>query len=116
MAVRIRLFQCGCRNRRSFRLVASDSRSPRDGRYLEKLGWYDPHMEQDNCYVSADRVQYWLSVGAQMTETSHSLILRAAPDVIRSYNDHLEQRRLKRIQKRKERNARKKESVLKTGA
>lgn len=61
-----------------FRIVAADSRSPADGRFIEKLGWYDPmRSEGEDLKMDLDRVAYWIKSGAQMTETAQSLINRA---------------------------------------
>jgi small subunit ribosomal protein S16 len=71
MALAIRLSRGGRTNRPFYRIVVADSRSPRDGRYIERLGTYDPLLPQDNTNrvtLAADRIQYWLSQGAQPTE------------------------------------------------
>ncbi len=68
MVVRIRLQRFGCRNRPFFRIVVADSRSPRDGKFIERLGTYDPIPNKDQIKeitTATDRVKYWLSVGAQ---------------------------------------------------
>ena len=71
MAVRIRLSRGGSKNRPFYRVVAADQRAPRDGRFIEKLGTYNPLLPQDHeqrLVINAERVKYWLSVGAQPTE------------------------------------------------
>ncbi len=71
MAVRIRLSRGGSKKRPFYRIVAADSRAPRDGRFIEKLGTYNPLLPQDHeqrLVVDADRVKYWLGVGALPTE------------------------------------------------
>ena len=80
MSVKIRLTRTGARNAAAFRVVAADSRSPRDGRFLEILGWYDPKLESANCEVKLDRVEYWKSQGAIVSDTVKSLVKRQAPD------------------------------------
>lgn len=60
-----------------YRLVAADSRSPRDGRFIETVGTYDPMKKGVNYDLKLDRVDYWLSCGAQPTETAASLIKKA---------------------------------------
>jgi len=60
-----------------FRVVACDSRSPRDGRFIEVLGWYDPKQEGDNYGLKMDRIDYWKSNGAVLSDTVASLIRRA---------------------------------------
>ncbi|GBD44262.1 30S ribosomal protein S16 [bacterium HR40] len=71
MAVRIRLTRMGARKRPFYRIVAADSRSPRDGRYLERLGHYDPRLPDGHpqrVVLNEERIRYWLSVGAQYTD------------------------------------------------
>ncbi|MBN1915336.1 MAG: 30S ribosomal protein S16 [Parachlamydiales bacterium] len=83
MALKIRLRQQGRNNYRSFRIVVADIRSPRDGKYLEGLGWYDPHLETGkDVMVKEDRLAHWLSQGAQVSENVKALIKRAAPSVL----------------------------------
>ena len=77
MAVKIRLTRTGARNRAAFRVVAADSRSPRDGRFLEILGWYDPKMEGTNFGLKLDRIEEWRGKGAQLSETVRSLVKRS---------------------------------------
>ncbi|MBT3294419.1 MAG: 30S ribosomal protein S16 [Verrucomicrobia bacterium] len=79
MSVKIRLTRTGARNAAAFRVVAADSRSPRDGRFLEILGWYDPKLESNNCEVKLDRVAYWKSQGAEVSDTVKSLVKRQVP-------------------------------------
>ena len=80
MAVKIRLRRTGCNNCISFRVVATDSRSPRDGKFLETLGWYDPKKTGVNYQLKMDRIEYWQGKGAQASDTVRSLIrkIRAA--------------------------------------
>lgn len=68
MAVKIRMRRMGRKNRPYFRIVATDERSPRDGRFLENLGTYDPLLEGKNYSLNRERVLYWLGVGAQVSE------------------------------------------------
>ncbi|MDD5708017.1 MAG: 30S ribosomal protein S16 [Kiritimatiellae bacterium] len=77
MAVTIRLRRTGCNNQVSFRVVATDSRAPRDGRFLEVLGWYDPKREGENYQLDMERVSFWQGQGAQVSETVGSLLRRA---------------------------------------
>jgi small subunit ribosomal protein S16 len=74
MAVKIRLARTGAKKRPFYRIVASDARSPRDGRFLEKLGTYDPTKEPSLVLVNQARIDYWLGVGAQPTETVARLL------------------------------------------
>ena len=75
--VKIRMRRTGCRNHAAYRIVAADSRSPRDGKFIEILGWYDTQIKEDNFKIDLERVNYWLSKGAKPSETVASLIRRA---------------------------------------
>ena len=77
--VRIRMKSFGRRHRPFFRICAMDSRSPRDGRVIEELGYYDPrNKDQAKQFVAKlDRCQYWLSVGAVPSETVSSLLKKS---------------------------------------
>uniref|UniRef100_A0A0D9X9T3 Ribosomal protein S16 n=1 Tax=Leersia perrieri TaxID=77586 RepID=A0A0D9X9T3_9ORYZ len=80
MVVRIRLARFGCRNRPFYRLMAADSRSPRDGKHLEVLGYYNPLPGKDGgkrMGLKFDRVKYWLSVGAQPSDPVERILFRA---------------------------------------
>ena len=79
MAVRLRLKKMGRRHQPSFRIVAADARSKRDGKVLEEIGYYDPLAKDEDKQVvlQRERVQYWLSVGAQPSETVAGMIKRA---------------------------------------
>ena len=71
MAMKIRLARGGSKKRPHYSIVAADSRSPRDGRFLEKLGTDDPLLPKDNenrVRIDTDRVQHWLAQGAQPTD------------------------------------------------
>ena len=77
MAMKIRLARGGSKKRPFYRIVAADSRSPRDGRYLEKLGTYDPLLPRDNenrVKMDVDRVQHWLERGAEPTDRISRMI------------------------------------------
>ncbi len=76
MAVRIRLRRMGRKKRPFYRIVAADSRSPRDGRFIETLGTYNPLEQPFNFEVNEERVFYWLKNGAQPTLTVRSLLRR----------------------------------------
>lgn len=80
--VRLRLKRFGRRHVPTYRLNAIDSRSPRNGRVIEELGSYDPHEanEEKATRFNADRVRYWLSVGAQPSRTVASLLRKAGID------------------------------------
>ena len=80
MAVKIRMTRTGANRDISFRIVATDGRSPRDGKTLENLGWYDPKKTGVNYQLKMDRIEYWQGKGAQASDTVRSLIrkIRAA--------------------------------------
>lgn len=103
MALKIRLRAQGRNNRETYRLVLADSRSPRDGKYIEMLGWYNPFESEMERHVSikADRIQHWLDQGAQMTDGAQSLINRVAPAVVRKQTEKELQHRAKAAKKRK---------------
>jgi small subunit ribosomal protein S16 len=77
MAVSIRLRREGNKNRPVYRVVAADKRSPRDGKFLELLGTYDPKKDGENFQLKLDRVEHWLKVGARPSETVASMIRKA---------------------------------------
>ncbi len=83
MALKIRFRQQGCKNNSRFRLVLIDSRAPRDGRYLENLGWYNPHQEkEENTFaLKEDRILHWVGMGAELSEKAESLVAKGAPSV-----------------------------------
>jgi small subunit ribosomal protein S16 len=72
--VRIRLTRLGAKKKPFYRLVATDQRSPRDGRFIEQLGWFDPVKTPKQMKLDLDRIDYWMSVGAQPTDTALALI------------------------------------------
>jgi small subunit ribosomal protein S16 len=76
MAVKIRLMRTGKTKQPSYRVVVKEARSPRSGRYIELLGIYNPLTEPSMVKLNADRVRYWLSVGAQPTDTMRRLITK----------------------------------------
>jgi small subunit ribosomal protein S16 len=81
LMVVLRLKRMGRTHRPFFRLNAIDRRAPRDGRVIEELGWFDPIAAEDKqLNLKADRIDYWLSVGAQPSDTAKSLLRRAGID------------------------------------
>lgn len=76
--VKLRLARFGAKKHAFYRLVATDSRSPRDGRFLETLGTYDPHGDPPKINFQMERVSYWLSKGAKPSLTVSQLVRRAA--------------------------------------
>ena len=105
MALKIRLRQQGRNNRPFYRVVVADIRSPRDGKYIEALGWYNPfESEQDRSLnIQNDRVQYWIGQGAQVSENVESLLQRTAPAIVRQKTEREVKRRAKALDKRKAR-------------
>ena len=77
MAVKIRLQRFGSKKRPFYRLVAADSRSPRDGRFLEILGTYNPTTEPATINIDEAKAQKWLNEGAQVTDTVKNLFKKA---------------------------------------
>ncbi|KAJ7959079.1 30s ribosomal protein s16, chloroplastic [Quillaja saponaria] len=80
MVVRLRLSRFGCKNKPFYRVMAANSRSPRDGKHLEVLGYYNPLPGQDGgkrMGLNFERVKYWLSVGAQPSEPVQRILFRS---------------------------------------
>ena len=76
MSVKIRLKRVGKKKAPSYRVVVADSRSPRDGRIIESLGWYNPLVEPSAIHIDEEKALKWLNVGAQPTESAASLLKR----------------------------------------
>lgn len=77
MSVSIRLRREGATNRPYYRIVVADARSPRDGKFIEQLGNYDPKQAGDNSTIDLARADHWIKNGAQPSDTVRSLIKRA---------------------------------------
>ncbi len=75
--VKIRLRRMGAKKNPFYRIVVADSRFPRDGRFIEEIGTYNPLTEPSELKVDADRVKYWLASGAQPTDTVKTLLKKA---------------------------------------
>jgi small subunit ribosomal protein S16 len=75
--VKIRLMRMGAKGAPSYRVVVSDARSPRDGRFIENIGWYNPLTDPSTIKIDADRAKHWLGVGAQPTQSVFSLLIRS---------------------------------------
>lgn len=103
MALKIRLRQQGRTNRAFYRLVVTDSRSPRDGKYVEALGWYNPIEAEDDKKLDfkADRIQHWLGLGAQLTESVQNLLRKTAPHIVKEQTQKTLALRAKEAAKRK---------------
>ena len=74
MAVRIRLRRTGGKKQPSYRVVVADARSPRDGRFVESIGHYNPRTDPPTIEINEDRAWYWLSVGAQPSDAVARLL------------------------------------------
>ncbi len=74
MAVRIRLARMGAKKNPFYRLVAADSEAPRDGKFLEILGFYDPMKDPAHIKVDEDKVNRWLDKGALVTESARAIL------------------------------------------
>jgi len=74
--VKIRLRRMGAKQHPFYRLVVADSRSPRDGRFIEHLGYYDPMKDPVEVKIDVDKVKLWLRQGAQPSEAARSLLKR----------------------------------------
>ena len=109
MAVKIRLRRLGRSHRAYFQIVAADSRCPRDGRYLERIGTYDPHKQFGGVQINHDLALKWLGNGAQPTDTVRSFLSkegillkhhlrikgRSAEEVERIYQDWYRQKQVR---------------------
>lgn len=100
MALKIRLRQQGRKNLLTYRLVLTDERNPRDGKYNEMLGWYKP-QEEESVSVNGERIGYWLEKGAQLTEKARSLVKQAAPEVITALDARVAAQKAKKRAQRK---------------
>lgn len=77
MSVKIRLKRVGKKKAPSYRVVVADSRSPRDGRIIENIGWYNPRVEPSAIHIDEEKAIGWLKNGAQPTESVASLLKRS---------------------------------------
>lgn len=75
--VKIRLRRMGAKKAPYYRIVIADSRSPRDGRFIEEIGTYDPLSESEKLKVDLERAKYWIANGAQPTDTVRGLLKKA---------------------------------------
>lgn len=74
MAVKIRLKRMGAHKKPFYRIVVADSRSPRDGKFIEEIGYYNPLTEPIQLKVDAEKAKYWLGTGAQPSDTVKALL------------------------------------------
>ena len=110
MSLKIRLARGGAKNRPYYRVVVADSRMPRDGRYIERVGSYNPmleHGDENRLVIREDRVKHWLSVGAQSTDRVQRLLAQAGMAEAKPRRDQTKQdkpkaKALERIQEKEE--------------
>ena len=74
MAVKIRLKRIGAKKQPSYRIVVADSRAPRDGKFIEEIGFYNPLAEPKDIRIDVDKAEQWIKNGAQPTDTVKALI------------------------------------------
>ncbi len=77
MATKIRLKRMGAKKKPFYRIVVADSRAPRDGRFIEEIGYYNPNTNPADINVDAEKAQKWLATGAQPSDTVRSLFKKA---------------------------------------
>lgn len=77
MAVKIRLKRMGAKKKPFYRIVVADSRAPRDGRFIEEIGYYNPVTEPAEIKINEEKAIKWLLTGAQPTDTARSLLSKA---------------------------------------
>ena len=88
MALTIRLRKMGRTNRKTHRLVVIDKRSPRDGRYIEMVGWYNPHEEgEKQLFIKDEKVKFWLDKGAILSPKAKSLVKKSFPEIIKEQHE-----------------------------
>ena len=79
--VKIRLRRMGAKKNPFYRVVVADSRSPRDGRFIEEIGTYNPVTQPSEINIDMERAQYWIKNGAQPTDTVRALLKKAGASV-----------------------------------
>ena len=77
MAVKMRLTRLGAKKAPFYRVIVADSRSPRDGRFIDEIGYYNPLTEPAEIKIDADKAKKWIANGAQPTETVKSLLKKS---------------------------------------
>ena len=77
--VKIRLRRMGAKKNPFYRVVVADSKSPRDGRFIEEIGTYNPVTQPSEIKIDIERAEYWIKNGAQPTDTVRALLKKAAP-------------------------------------
>ena len=84
MSVKLRLARGGSKKKPFYSVVASDKKSPRDGKFIEKLGYYNPLTEPSTIELDVDRVKHWYGVGAEVTEQVDKLLKRKKIELVRA--------------------------------
>jgi len=84
MPVRLRLTRKGAKKRPFYRIVAADSEAPRDGRFLEVLGYYDPFKDPTQVQMDEDKVRKWIQRGAKVSDTVGSLLRKRGVPIVPS--------------------------------
>ncbi|SCA58726.1 30S ribosomal protein S16 [Chlamydiales bacterium SCGC AB-751-O23] len=109
MSLKIRLRKQGRTNSPFFRLVVTNTLSPRDGKYIETLGWYNPGEAEleKNLLIKGDRVRYWFTKGAQLSENVENLMKKGAPEVMKEITGMETAKKAKKLAKRKQRRQKK---------
>lgn len=110
MAVKIRMKRLGAKKRPFYRIVVADERSPRDGRFIEEIGYYNPISEPKVFKIDSERVNYWIGVGAKPTKTVERLLKTDFEDLAKQVEEKkkLEEEKLakekeeRRLQREKE--------------
>jgi small subunit ribosomal protein S16 len=102
MAVKIRLMRMGAKKAPLYRVVVADSRSPRDGRFLENLGIYHPNNEPSRVEIDADKARAWLAKGAQPTEAAARLLAIAGVEGMEARRQAAKELRAKQAQAKAE--------------
>ncbi|HHY28292.1 MAG TPA: 30S ribosomal protein S16 [Desulfitobacterium dehalogenans] len=85
MATKIRLRRMGAKKNPFYRLIVADSNSPRDGRFIEEIGFYDPTKQPEVLNIDEEKVMKWLATGAQPSDTAKSLLRKAG--VLAKYHE-----------------------------
>lgn len=104
MALKIRMRKQGRNNRPFYRIVLADARAPRDGKYLETLGWYNPFEEEQEKMMSIheERIDHWLKQGAEISDNVEIIVKKLAPTLFLNYRAKREAKQSKLCAKRRE--------------
>ena len=110
MAVKLRLKRMGAKQKPFYRIVAADSRSPRDGRFIETVGTYNPIKNPTEININEEKALYWLSKGAQPTDTVRSLLSEVG--ITKKFADS-KKKTTKKVEKKEVKEETKKETTTK---